>query len=260
VTNAVCTSCGLAGWGVVRIPWAEIPQRRKNPGLAPGLTPAAHLKLADEQTVVACAAVLNACDRAGLGPTGFADWGVVAASRYIGRARLAPAFRRFQKIGVRGVSPLIIPTMSNHSMAGTICLILRSHGPNFGVGGGTTSMDELLLNALSLVEEESCRGVWAVMTAWDPEPIPDSDGECLTPAVGVGVALALVPHASSGAVRLRMPGSSGSQANGNGTVFELADALERPGREASWLCPISGGGVLELTAGAVTTSMAPLAA
>ena len=140
--------CGLAGWGVVRIPWGEIAQRRKEPGPAGELKPTAHLKLADEQTVVACAAVLNACARAGWAPERFADWGVLAAPTYIGRARLAPSFRRFQKSGVRGVSPLIIPTMSNHTVAGTLCLILGSHGPNFGIGGSTPMVDELLLNAL----------------------------------------------------------------------------------------------------------------
>jgi hypothetical protein len=258
--------CGLSGWGVVRIPWGEIPHWRKNPGPSAGLTPGPHLKLADEQTVLACAAVLNACDRAGWTPTGFAEWGILAAPTYIGRARYAHVLRRFQKMAVRGVSPLVVPTMSNHSVAGTICLILRSHGPNFGVGGSTPMVDELFLNALSFCDRQRCLGLWAIMTAWDPEPIPDGDGQSLTPATGVGVALALVPHASKGAVRLVGPGPCVGcvathptfNACGHGTVFELADFLEQPGNESSWLCPILGGGHVELTAGAVKAAAVPI--
>lgn len=255
MSTSAYMDCGLAGWGVVRIPWAEIPQCRKAPGPSTGLTPASHLKLADEQTVVACAAVLNACARAGWAPTDFGDWGILAAPTYIGRARLAPAFRRFQKNGPRGVSPLIIPTMSNHAVAGTLCLILRSHGLNFGVGGGTPMVDELILNALSLCDGQIAPGVWAVITAWNPEPIPDDDGNSITPAVGVGVALALVPHSSSGNVRLVAPGPVGSQPDAQGTVFELADFLERVTNDSTWRCPIIGGGSLELSPGAATSSL-----
>lgn len=251
--------CGLAGWGVVRIPWQEIPLRRKNPGPPGNLKPAAHLKLADEQTVVACAAVLNACERAGWAPESFGAWGILAAPTYIGRARLAPAFRRFQKSGPRGVSPLIIPTMSNHAVAGTVCLILNSHGPNFGIGGSTPMVDELFLNALSLCDGQHCPGVWAIMTGWNPEPIPDDDGQSLTPAIGVGVALALTPHASIGAVRLAAPGQSGSSVNTRGTVFEVADFLEQPGNATCWRCPMLGGGYLELTPRAAASAL-PLAA
>src|ERR1017187_7866069 len=97
------------------------------------------------------------------------------------------------------------------------------------------------------------------MTAWNPEPIPDEDGQSMTPAIGVGVALALVPHAAAGAVRLVPPGPSGSHIPGHGTVFELADFLERPGNATCWGCPMLGGGYLELKPGAVAAAL-PLAA
>jgi hypothetical protein len=252
VAKAACMDCGLAGWGVARIPWAEIPSRRKAPGPAAGLTPASHLKLVDEQTVVACAAMLNACERAGWAPTDFGAWGILAAPTYIGRTRLAPAFRRFNKNGPRGVSPLIIPTMSNHSVAGTLCLIFQSHGPNFGVGGSTPMVDELLLNALSLCDGQQSHGVWAVITGWTPEPIPDDDGQSTTPAVGVGVALALVPGVSVGSVRL--VAANGADGAFSGTVFELADFLEQATDNAGWRCPIIGGGRLEI----VSTLAQPL--
>jgi hypothetical protein len=245
--------CGIAGWGVVRIPWAEIPLRRKAPGPSGSLKPASHLKLADEQTVVACAAVIDACARQGWSPESFTDWGVLAAPTYIGRARLAPSFRRFQKSGARGVSPLIIPTMSNHAVAGTLCLILRSHGLNFGIGGSTPMLDELLLNAMSLCDGNNCPGIWAVMTAWQPEPIPDDDGQSTSPAVGVGVALAITPNVTNDVVQLDRSCSGGT---GQGTVFELADFLEESEIGAAWYCPIPGGGALTITRRAVARRLA----
>jgi hypothetical protein len=243
--------CGLAGWGVVRLPWSEIPQWRRNPGPAPGLTPAPHLKLADEQTVVGCAALLNACARNVWVPDRFTDWAILAAPTYIGRVRMALGLHRFQKNGARGVSPLIIPTLSNHSMAGTLCLILGSHGPNLGVGGSTPLVDELFLNALSLCDIERCPGVWAIMTGWRPEPILGDDGQCSTPAVGVGVALALVLHAATGSLRVTA-GRSPSQARG--TVFELADFLEHASPGACWHAPILGEGQLEVAPDTAATS------
>jgi hypothetical protein len=244
---------GLAGWGVVRIPWAEVPRWRKAPGNVSGLTPASHLKLADEQTVVACAAMLNACERNGWAPTDFSAWGVLAAPTYIGRNRLAPAFRRFQKSGPRSVSPLIIPTMSNHSVAASLCLILRSHGPNIGVAGSTHLVDELLVNAITLCDGQQAPGYWAVMTGWTPEAIPDDDGNSTTPAVAVGVALAIVPGAAAGVLRLPSipltPNPSPTAGRGEklqGSVFELADYLDRADPGATWHCPIVGGGSLKV--------------
>src|SRR6188508_1704413 len=104
--------CGLASWGVVRVPWDEILQLRTNPGPHEGLLPLPHLKLADEQTVLAFAALLQAIERGGLSTTGFSDWGVLAGPKYFGRARIAPIIARFQKQGVRAVPPLGIPTLS----------------------------------------------------------------------------------------------------------------------------------------------------
>ena len=44
-------------------------------------------------------------------------------------------------------------------------------------------------------------------------------------------------------------------AGGNGTVFELADFLEQSQPEATWHCPLLGGGCVELTPGAVPSSV-----
>jgi len=61
--------CGLAGWGVGAHPLDGDSAASQGARARAGLTPASHLKLADEQTVVACAAMLNACERAGWAPT-----------------------------------------------------------------------------------------------------------------------------------------------------------------------------------------------
>ena len=257
MTDAAWASCGLAGWGVVRVPWGEIPQWRRNPGPAEGLR-IAHLKLADEQTVLALAAILQACRRAGWPPTAFGDWGVLAAPKYMGRARLTQAAYRFQKQGVRTMSPLVIPALSQHSVAGTVCMILGCHGPNFGVSGASTPVGELLLNGLSVFEGQACPGVWAVMTAWDPEPIPDGAGQILGPATGIGVALALTPDAAAGAVRLVGPDRFDRDACENNGLLELADFLEKPGSEASRRFGMLGGGYLEVTPGQAAAPSVPL--
>jgi hypothetical protein len=231
------------------------------------LTALSSLKLADEQTVVGMAAVLQACQRVGWAPTEFGAWGVLAAPRFMGRPRLAHAITRFQKQGVRGMSPLIIPTLSQHAVASTICLILGCHGPNFGIGGNSTCVGETILNALSVLQAHPCPGVWAVMTAWEPEPIPDGTGQILAPTTGIGVALALTPQAAAGQVRLVMPHSpphpqplspenrgEGSK-SGNGSLLELADFLEQPENAASWRFAFPGGGGLEIVPGGLATPL-----
>jgi hypothetical protein len=246
VAEAVRARCGLAGWGMVRIPWAEIAQWRKNPGPAAGLTPGPHLKLVDEQTVLATAAILKAIQRGGWSPTSFQDWGVLAAPKYLGRARVAQAISRYHKQGGRSVSPLTIPTLSQHSVAGTVCLVLGSRGPNLGVSGGSTQVGEVLLNAMSLFAGHPCPGIWGVMTAWDPEPIPDGTGQIAKPTTGIGVALALVRQASAGEVRLVDCHADDQVSTGHATLDDLADFLARADSAPTWRFGIKGGGYLEI--------------
>ncbi len=245
VKDAAWTSCGLAAWGVVRIAWGEISRWRKNPGRADGLT-TSKLKLADEQTVLAMAAVLQATERAGWAPTSFGEWGVLAAPKYMARPRIAHALQQFRAQGVLGVSPLIIPCLSQHAVAATVCLILGCHGPNFGVSGGSTPMVELLLNSLSVFAGQPCPGVWALMTAWEPESIPDSAGQVLSPTTGIGVALALTPDVTAGEIRLVRPSRLERETPPQLSLGALANFLEQPGTDATWHCPIPGGGYMEV--------------
>jgi hypothetical protein len=242
--DAAWKSCGLAAWGVVRIPWTEIADRRRVPGRSEGLKSLAPLKLADEQTVVALAAILSACDRAGWKPNSFGDWGILAAPRYIGRTRFAQALGRFQKLGIRGVSPLLIPTLSQHSVSGTLSLILGCHGPSFGVGSGSTAVGEILIDSMSLFEGQPCPGMWAVLTEWDPEPLPDRAGQILNAPVGIGVALALTPEPAAGEIRLAGRGTPTRLCDE--PLVELASFFESPENQTGWRHAIRGGGFVEV--------------
>jgi hypothetical protein len=133
-------------------------------------------------------------DVLGLSPDRFEDWGVVAASRYLGRANLAQALRSFDAEGVWGVSPHLIPHFALHSSSGTISLALGLHGPNLGVGGGLHSAAEGFLVALTWLATGVVPGVWLVLTGWYPElvPVRTTTGECQA------LALALVPAGAGG--------------------------------------------------------------
>ena len=109
--------------------------------------PPSLLRYADEQTVAGTAAVFAAMEAMAKPPERFHDWGVVAASRYLGRANLAVALRSFMAEGVWGTSPHLIPHFALHSQSGTISLALGSHGPNLGVGGGLHAAADHCLQA-----------------------------------------------------------------------------------------------------------------
>ena len=111
--------------------------------------PPSLLRYADEQTIAGTAAVFTAIEAMGASPDRFEAWGVVAATRYLGRANLAVALRSFMAEGVWGTSPHLIPHFALHSASGSISLALGSHGPNLGVGGGLHAVAEGFLTALT---------------------------------------------------------------------------------------------------------------
>jgi hypothetical protein len=247
--------CGVEAFGVVRTALAEMPALRKDPGPLPdrpGL--ASPLRTADDQTIAALAAVLRAAASPALRGRALADWGVVGAPRFPGRLTAGAAIFRFSHRGALGMSPLIIPTLSLHSMAGTLSLLLGLRGPHFGVGGGPGHVGEGLLAALALHEEGAAPGVWLALTECDPEPAPDDLGKPQAPADVIAVALALTPAAAALQLRLRPAAAPAATAP---SVCELAAFLEgrsAPGAAARWVCPLPGGGAVELTdhaAGAV---------
>ena len=106
----------------------------------------------------------------------YEGWGVVAASRFLGRANLARALQSFLAEGVWGTSPHLIPHFALHSASGTISLGLGLHGPNLGVGGGLHAAAEGFLAALTWLSSGNVPGVWLVLSGWSPELVPDRTG------------------------------------------------------------------------------------
>jgi hypothetical protein len=173
----------------------DVPALRRRPGPVPEGWPRtlpSLLRYSDEQTVAGTAAVFTAIAAMGCSADQFANWGVVAATRFPGRAYLANSLRTFRAEGVWGISPHLIPHYALHSSSGTISLALGVHGPNLGVGGGVRAAAEGALAALTWLAAGVVPGVWLVLSGWTPEPIPessidDSAGECQA------LALALSP-------------------------------------------------------------------
>ena len=216
----------------------EIPARRKLVSTSASRKSAnqSTLRYSDEQTVVATHAVLEAMTSLAGSSESFVDWGVVAATRYLGRAGLANAVRVFAREGVWGVSPHLIPHFALHSASGTISLTLGVHGPNLGVGGGLHATVEGFLTALTWLATGIVPGVWLVITGWAPELVP-GDGET-APASGNCQALALAivsPTAPStlGSSEIGVavrPLSTNDRVPADLPVnlTELADILDRP--------------------------------
>ncbi len=235
--------CDVAGYGVVRAGPDALAALRKDPGPVPGgPLPASLLKHADGQTVVALAAVLRAIAEHGLAATPFADWGAVAAARFLGRVACAAALHRFGKEGAWGVSPHLIPHHSSHAVSGTLSLALRSHGPNFAAGGGPDGAGDAFLTAAALLAEENLPGVWVVLAGWDPEPVPDREGRLESLGTCNGLALALVPPRDGGA-GLRLSVGPASGADGL-TLDALLAAVT--GREPVGAWQVGGGVGLRL--------------
>jgi hypothetical protein len=249
-------ACAVEAFGVVRVPLEEIPALRKVAGPLIGhRIPPSLLKHADEQTVLALAAVLRAIHDARWQDRSFAEWGLIAAPRFLGRLSIAPWIDKYARLGASTVSPLIIPNLSLHAVAGSLSLALRCRGFNFGVGGGHGHLAEALLAGLAASDDGQVPGLWVVATEWDPEPIPDGHRGSRVPAIGTAVALALVPGAEESARRsLRVlpvaPSAAGApdDATASGlpelaAFLESADAGRRP---RSWYRPLPGGGAIVL--------------
>ncbi len=185
--------CALMARAAFRAPADAIAGLRKAPDEPGGFS--VHpslLRHADEQTVAGLAAVYRAIRLARLDPDGFADWSVLAAPRYLGRAAFERAFPTFRDEGAWGVSPHLIPAHSLHSPSGTISQALKAHGPNLGIGGTPGGAREALLCAATWLGSGIAPGVWVVLTG----RVDQSDG---TADAGdyEALALALAPEGAA---------------------------------------------------------------
>jgi hypothetical protein len=183
--------------GTARADLATIAGMRKRlPAWSPPDVAGHFLKHADEQTVVAVAAVDRAIADYGLGLDEQRRWAIIAAPRYIGRLAGVNVLDRFARGGGPAVSPHAIPQHSLHSVSGALSVLLASHAPNFGVGGSRESLAEGLLAAVTLECLYESTAAWVVCTAWDPEPTAGADGRCTNEPVCHAFALAVQNRAA----------------------------------------------------------------
>lgn len=243
--------CSVLAAGALQVPVDAVAGLRKVPGRASGRRSSTSLlKHADDQTVLGVSAVLRTIEQSGWQDRDFSAWGVVAAPRFPGRLSLAPSLEKFQQRGPASVSPLIIPNLSLHAMAGSISLAINAHGTNFGVGGGHGHLIEALLCALTIRPDTGC-GLWVVATQWNPEPIPDTTGASVIPAAGVAVALALAPQecAEPARYQLRVQSSPEPCRSSDSGLIELSNRLVAQNDASArfrWASEVPGGGFVVL--------------
>jgi hypothetical protein len=229
-TRGSAVDCALAGDGQVQATAEGLAAVRPKLG-PPGGEPlaASVLKHFDEQTLAALAACYRAIGDHGLAGMSFADWGVVAVPRFLGRGALAHTLERFALEGAWGISPHLIPHHTLHAVSGALSLALQAHGPNFGIDGSPDGVSQGLLAAAGLLAEGRLPGVWLVLTGWRPEPVPQKRGEpprhvpAEAAPVCQALALALTPAGSSARGRRLtvVPGAARHQAAVNGHAAPL---------------------------------------
>lgn len=237
---------------------ADLPELRSALAAAWSRTlPAPVFRQADDQTILGLAALRQALDRLDNRDDDFADWGVLAAPRYFGRAAHAGILERTKIDGPWGVSPHYVPHRSLHSLPGMISLALRAHGPNLGVGGGPGAESEVMLAAAAWLHGDRLPGVWIVCTGYSPEPVPDPQGQLPPDSVCRAVVLALTTaetETEGRCLRFRMVcrrterrGASSGQHEGEGFTLEsLLTALTRKvDYPTTWIWNIKHG-VVEL--------------
>jgi hypothetical protein len=234
----------LAAYGAVRADLASIAALRKAlPPWAPEGTAGHFLKHADEQTVVAVAAVDRAVQSLELSGDRRRDWTIIAAPQFIGRIAGAGALARFSRGGGPAISPHLIPQHSLHSVSGALSILLAIRAPNFGVGGDAQSLADGLFAALTLPAEEGRAGTWLVATAWEPQPTVDREGHCTNQPVCYAASLALTaaaPGASLGRLRLTAGAVHVAPAGDDCplTVPRLCELLDRRAdRRLRWRLP-----------------------
>jgi hypothetical protein len=186
--------CAIHAAAVVHATPDQLSVLRRDPGVP---LPASALRNADEQSVVGLAAVISAMRQANLTKEQCAEWGAVAAPRYLGRLTLTAAVRRFRIDGAWCMTPHIVPHQSQHAVAGVISQLLCVRGPCLGVGAGPGGCAEAAQTAATLLDGESAPGVWLVMTGWDPEPVLDEQNRLPAEVVCHALALGLTPAAAS---------------------------------------------------------------
>lgn len=194
VRNSLSFRCELAAWTVVRMGLPELAALRQQPSNRfPAQVTPQFLKNSDDQTITSLVAVHDTIRSMGREPADFREWGVVSASRYVGRGAFAATLHKYGNDGPWGVSVQVVPHHLLHSVSSTISLSLPCQGPCLGAGGGLQGEVDALLAAANLLADESRPGVWVTWSQWDPELQIDSRGKPTSESHCIATVMALQP-------------------------------------------------------------------
>jgi hypothetical protein len=219
-------ACRVVAWSMAEARGAELTAlRRAGPGSL--------LRHADEQTVVAVAAIQRTLLSPNLAGLDFGGWGVIAGPCWPGATGAATAMRQFTREGHRTASPHVIPHYSLHSPAATISLAFRCHGPAFGVSGGPGHVEETLLVAVAAMFAEELPGLWIVLSDGDPTG---------SESRGRAIALALRPASLvQGGWRLGYDAAPAAATPPRATMNGLLAYLGGQPGMVSWHCRLAYG-------------------
>ncbi|HVX10647.1 MAG TPA: hypothetical protein VHC22_05665 [Pirellulales bacterium] len=154
------------------------------------------LKHSDEQTLAAAVALDRAIGQMAQCPC-FAEWAVVSATQYLGRAAFAAVVDKYQIDGPWGVSVQVIPHTSPHAVASTLSMGLASHGPSIGAGTAPGEEPQAVLTAATLLKRADIAGAWIVFSGWSYKP-KTADASPQPTCVAAVLAVSL-PHVAAGA-------------------------------------------------------------
>ncbi|MDB5340467.1 MAG: hypothetical protein JWN70_6086 [Planctomycetaceae bacterium] len=244
--------CELTTFTAVRLSLNELAAVRLQPELRfPAQVTPQFLKNSDSQTIASLAAVYEAVQSMSQPPATFREWGVVSASRYIGRSAFAATLHRYQKDGPWGVSVQITPHNLLHSVSSTISLSLQCQGPCLGAGGGLRSEVDALLLAANLLTDPARPGVWMTWSYWDPELQIDEQGKPTSQSSCIAMALALQPihdgdPRSQIAIRTRVnpgtqPAEEGLSSSKSSLASVLLDISRLSPKAFDVVCQLNGG-------------------
>ncbi|MCX7394345.1 MAG: hypothetical protein NTW75_09485 [Planctomycetales bacterium] len=259
--------CDVAAFGTASLNEEQLRDIRKSPMIQTSIPLAPSVaRHCDEQTIASLFAVGEAMRRMNSKTSDFSDWGIVASTRYLGRAFFSQALDKFDREGPWNTSVQVVPHRSLHSPSSTISLALGCHGPNVGVGGAIDGEGQGLLAAASMLDEFSLPGVWLIFAGWSPELSVDALGQPIQKAHCDSLAMALKPiDSASHGLRLRLVpdfDDSPEQPLSTGNVLmsswlsTLTTLLHKGSRNLNVIASLADGIRVEITWNAVEASVA----
>jgi hypothetical protein len=252
--SGAVVSCDVLAFSGLQLAPEEVRQLRQSLVLPSGeRLPAAFLKQAEDQTIVALAAVCEAMRRHDLTESSFSTWGVLGAPRFLGRVAMVSAIEKMRVEGAWGISPHLIPHRLLHALSGAVSLAFKFRGPNFGVGGGPSGVGEALLTAAAMLEGARLPGLWVVLTGFDPEPDTRAESGSGVEGRCISVALALVAaQPGCQGLRLKVRGTRGRTAGREPVdsmsleaLLQLITQQNEPRPSSSRAVPLGAGISLE---------------